>query len=116
MAYADPDRQREYAAAHYRANKARYINRARAWDSRNRAAVDRWLAAYLAAHHCVDCGECDPIVLEFDHRDAALKQFNVADARHDKLTLRRIQQEVAKCDVRCANCHRRATHRRRVVK
>lgn len=75
---------------------------------RNRA----WLDEYLAGHPCSDCGEADPIVLEFDHRGDDVKVANVADMV-SKRSLSAIQVEVAKCDVRCANCHRRVTHRRR---
>ena len=60
---------------------------------------------YLKTHPCVDCGEDDPIVLEFDHlRD---KVANISAMRGHpwwKMLL-----EIAKCEVVCANCHRRRT-------
>lgn len=60
---------------------------------------------YLEKHPCVDCGETDPIVLEFDHvKD---KKYNVANMM--KLSWETISAEVSKCVVRCANCHRRKT-------
>lgn len=53
---------------------------------------------------CLDCGERNPIVLEFDHlRD---KTHNVADLIKDGYSTDRIQEEIDKCEIVCANCHR----------
>jgi hypothetical protein len=67
----------------------------------------------LATHPCVDCGESDPVVLEFDHRDPAAKSFSIGDALGKTWQWEKIAAEIAKCDVRCANCHRRRTARQR---
>lgn len=69
--------------------------------ARNRAYV----AEYLSIHPCVDCGEADPVVLEFDHRDPRTKRENVGRLIHTS-TLTAVQTEIDKCDVRCGNCHR----------
>lgn len=68
-----------------------------------------FLITYLRAHPCVDCGETDIVVLEFDHlRDkrAAISQMI------GNQELRTIKAEIEKCDVVCANCHRRRTAQR----
>lgn len=63
------------------------------------------------SHPCVDCGEADPRCLDFDHRDHATKSFNISDYTSSKrsIALSRLEAEIAKCDVRCANCHRKKT-------
>ena len=67
---------------------------------------------YLLVHPCVDCGESDPIVLEFDHV-RGIKSANVSALVNSHGDLNKIQAEIAKCDVVCRNCHmRRETHRR----
>ena len=70
----------------------------------------RYLIEYFAAHPCIDCGETDPIVLEFDHlRD---KRFDIGAALAYR-NWQSILDEIEKCEVVCANCHRRRTARRR---
>jgi hypothetical protein len=64
---------------------------------------------YLREHPCVDCGEVDIAVLEFDHRDRATKELPVAALIVQGYKLERVMAEIEKCDVRCANCHRRRT-------
>lgn len=64
--------------------------------------------AYAAQHGCIDCGEKDPIVLEYDHVDgskiAAISRLVSQNASIDV-----IRAEIEKCEIRCANCHRRRT-------
>lgn len=74
-------------------------------ELRNRKFV--W--AYLHEHSCVTCGEGDPIVLEFDHIDKKTKTRNISDFIRSSWSIKRIQQEMAKCQVMCGNCHRRKT-------
>lgn len=68
----------------------------------------RLLFDYLVAHPCVDCGEPDPVVLDFDHV-AGRKIANVSELVFRHKTWEVISAEIAKCEVVCANCHRRRT-------
>jgi hypothetical protein len=68
---------------------------------------------YLTEHPCVDCGESDPVVLEFDHKATEVKRLAVAQMVERRYAWEAIAAEIAKCDVRCANCHRRKTSRQR---
>jgi hypothetical protein len=71
-----------YKQEHYALNRARYIDAA--VRRRSALAADRaeYLIAYFATHPCVDCGESDPVVLEFDHRGD--KSFNIAKGLRDR--------------------------------
>lgn len=91
--------EREVARIH-RNQRARIVE--------NRAQVD----AYLATHACVDCGEGDIRLLEFDHVRGE-KLGDVSTMVNTGRSWRMIETEIAKCEVRCANCHRRVTHERR---
>src|SRR5205085_5907081 len=99
--YCRPCRK-AYKKEHYAANKQRYIDRAGARKKRVSERNAVLLIEYFAEHPCVDCGESDPLVLEFDHRGEKL--FTIARALRDK-DWGAILPEIAKCDVRCANCH-----------
>jgi hypothetical protein len=95
-----------YKQEHYAVNRERYIEAA----VRRRAALAAERAAYLveyfATRPCVDCGETDPVVLEFDHLGD--KSFNIAKGLRDR-SWDALIDEIAKCDVVCANCDRRRT-------
>lgn len=66
-----------------------------------------WLNAYKVERGCCDCGyNADPIALAFDHRDPTVKLFMLSETyRIAKMRWERVLEEVAKCDVRCHNCH-----------
>lgn len=56
---------------------------------------------------CVDCSESDPIVLEFDHLDN--KVINISTLLSQGGSRKALISEINKCQIRCANCHRRKT-------
>jgi hypothetical protein len=69
----------------------------------------RWVYAYLLEHPCIDCGEADPMCLDFDHVDRSTKKTRVSTLVQRYCRLETIKEEIEKCEVRCANCHRRKT-------
>jgi hypothetical protein len=69
------------------------------------------LLAHLLANPCVDCGEDDVRVLEFDHREGCDKRADVTRLLASQ-PWSVVEAEIAKCDVRCASCHRRRTAER----
>lgn len=96
-------------AAYHRANWERHMAQIRARTKRRRAATRAWVIEYLRGHPCVDCGESDIVVLEFDHlRD---KRANVSVLVQNG-ELWQVRAEIEKCEVVCANCHRRRTAHR----
>jgi hypothetical protein len=107
--YCRPCR-REYGREHYAANKERYITQTRVRNDRYFRERVEFLLNYFKTHPCMDCGETDPVVLDFDHlRD---KDFDIASGIHYR-AWDKVLAEIEKCEVVCANCHRRRTARRR---
>ena len=58
---------------------------------------------YLSSHACVDCGNSNPLVLEFDHVRGQKRKAVSMMMSYSRKTL---EAEMAKCEIRCANCHR----------
>lgn len=103
------DRQRIAARKHYEANKEKMKARIKVRKIQHKAKLRSLVCRYLLDNPCVDCGESDPVVLEFDHLDPALKSFNIGQGISAGLSEAKIVSEIRKCEVRCANCHRRKT-------
>lgn len=79
-------------------------------QKRHRLKVRAKLFDFLSTQSCIDCGERDPVVLEFDHRDQKKKFKIVAKMLSGHYSWQSVKREIEKCDIRCANCHRRKTY------
>lgn len=75
---------------------------------RRRTKARQFIREYLSTHPCVDCKESRWQVLEFDHVRGK-KLHNIATMVISGRTIIRLQKEIEKCEVRCANCHRLKT-------
>jgi hypothetical protein len=101
--------RKAHGREHYLANRQRYIDRAQAQKQKLGLERTTYLLEYFVTHPCLDCGETDPIVLEFDHlRD---KSFDIS-SELSRRNWQSILDEIEKCEVVCANCHRRRTAQR----
>jgi hypothetical protein len=79
-------------------------------QKRHRVRIRARVLEFLSQTACVDCGEDDPIVLEFDHVDPRAKSKGVAKFLSGHYSWESVLSEIKKCEVRCANCHRRKTY------
>lgn len=78
-----------------------------AFDRRLRERIRNYILGYLLNHPCVDCGNSDVGILQFDHVRGK-KKFSIGYSGLRSLDA--IAEEIEKCDVRCANCHFRRHH------
>jgi hypothetical protein len=98
-----------YRREHYALNRVEYIARN---DHLLRVRGKEWLRRlwkYLAERPCVDCGECDPVVLDCDHVERTYKRNSVSFFARSGYPWKTVLAELEKCQVRCANCHHRRT-------
>ena len=103
------DCRREKLRQHYKDNKTYYVDKARRRSLVVIAKNRQLVIDYLKINPCIDCGNDDVEVLQFDHRNPADKIDNVnAMISHPTS---RLLKEINKCDVRCANCHTKKTRR-----
>lgn len=80
-------------------------------DLRNRNY--KFVMEFLKNNPCVDCGETDLLVLEFDHLNGPQRKENrVMSKASCGASLETLVEEMSKCEVRCANCHKRITYQR----
>ena len=107
MPYKDPARRYQLHQRWRGQNRERDRYHTRVHKQRRQTL----LAEIKLARGCVDCGyNTHPDALDFDHIDPAAKSFTIS---HASVSLERLMLEVAKCEVRCANCHRIKTAERR---
>lgn len=99
----------EYHRSWYAKNAENRKSQVSTWNKANHRTKKDKVLAYLMDHPCVDCGETDPVVLEFDHVDPSTKTGTVSNLIRQHQPWSRVEAEILKCDVRCANCHRRRT-------
>ncbi len=66
----------------------------------------KFIIECLLKHPCLDCGESNPLYLDFDHVRGE-KMWNLSEMT--KHSLETVESEIAKCEIRCMKCHRRKT-------
>lgn len=101
--YNDPEQRREYDRQRYQ--KVKDIRRE---QTKQRQEQQRELLRQLKMTlSCIRCGFTGhPAAIQFHHREASEKSFNIADVvSRGNHSWKRVLEEIKKCDVLCANCH-----------
>jgi hypothetical protein len=100
--------QRTYNREHYEKRPDYYKDKAK----KRLCELIEWVNAKKDVP-CADCGRrWPPVAMDFDHRDGEKKAKEVSLLVRDGVTKRRLEREIAKCDVVCACCHRLRTEKR----
>ena len=103
--------QRAYVREHY-ARQPEYYKAKALESTRERRDSIRQMIRSAKDRPCADCGKSYPYyVMDFDHI-VGKKRFDVGRGLSNR-TVADIEEEIAKCEVVCANCHREREHLRR---
>ena len=102
--------KKRYQRDWYKRNQKQHRKNANAWRDKRREELYRVVFDYLSSHPCLDCGETDPVLLDFDHVDGT-KEAAISRMITDCRPVATVMREIEKCEVRCANCHRIRTAR-----
>lgn len=100
----------KYHRKHYQKNRKRYIRMARArklaWVKETQERINR-----LKDRPCADCGhKFHPVAMDFDHVNGK----KVQSISYMLIgSWKRLEAELAKCELVCSNCHRVRTWMRR---
>lgn len=106
------DCQKILSKKHYREKIGQYRERDQIRRKIYRDDVLPKLYDYLLNNPCVQCGENEPIFLDFDHIDGTKnKIWCISGMITGKLSWSRILEEIHKCQVLCVKCHRLKTYK-----
>lgn len=109
----DVETRRAYSRNWYakqKTNGSDYLKRKLRLQKDNRHRTKTWLHGLKHELGCSLCLEREPYCLEFHHVVADSKKSNVADMITNNNSRKEILNEIAKCTLLCANCHRKVTH------
>ena len=93
--------KKTYNKKHYQDNKNAYKSRA----AQRRIDIRRWMLSVKETLCCNRCPENHIACLQFHHIDPSQKEMGIAQMVNQCWSVGKIQSEMDKCEVLCANCH-----------
>lgn len=101
--------QREYQRNWYQRHKEKILEK----NKERQKRILEWYREYKTNLGCADCGERHPACLEFHHKDRSDKSYTIARVISRASSVKAIMKEIDKCELLCANCHRKRHWRER---
>jgi len=102
MPYKDPEKRKAFRRKWYAKNK----KSEKAHVKRRKLEIRKWFQKYKSSLKCSKCGENHIATIDFHHR-IENKEKGVSIMVADGYSIKKIKEEIEKCDVLCANCHRK---------
>lgn len=87
------------------------LSKERPIASKQRGEFARKIKSDMLAYKGKECKDCRISSLpdccyDFDHLDSTQKSFGISEGIFSGKSLEELKQEIDKCEVVCANCHR----------
>jgi len=95
--------QAAYKKEWYKTHKQQVLDR----NSRNKNRIRNYVRNLKIQGTCNRCSESDPSCLVFHHTEPDQKEINISRLARDGCSLSRLKEELEKCELLCANCHRK---------
>lgn len=110
MPYADSEKRKEYHRTYYKAYYHRRKDIYKKSRAKSKLANTTMINEYKSLRGCESCGyNANPVALDLHHvEDDKAMNVSAMSARHYKQD--RVLEEMKKCIVLCANCHRILHH------
>jgi len=110
MAYKNIEDSRAAIRRHYYANRQYYVDKA----MRRKRDIKELVKIIKEVIPCLDCGNRYPYyVMDFDH--VSEKKGTINDFI-ENCSIKRLEEEIANCELVCSNCHRHRTYQRMAEK
>lgn len=103
MPFKDPIYRRKYRRRWY----AKHKESEKAHVLRRKLLIKQWLKDYKKNLSCSKCDEDHPATLEFHHIKRHEKEKSIGNMTGDGFSIKKILEEIKKCEVLCANCHKK---------
>ncbi|MBT6690033.1 hypothetical protein HN903_04310 [archaeon] len=110
MPYKDAEKRKECRRRWYAENK----ESEKAHIRKRKLEIKKWFLGYKAKLKCMKCGEKHVATIDF-HHNIGDKENGISKMVADGYSIERILRELKKCEVLCANCHRKVHFRKSKV-
>jgi hypothetical protein len=113
MPSKDIEKRRAAVRKHYYANREYYIKK----SYKKRNELREWVYNLKKETPCMDCKKSFPYyVMDFDHIKEQGYKINTISRLINTGSIRQVKEEIEKCELVCANCHRIRTFSRLIDK
>lgn len=96
---------KEYHKKYYQENREKLLKQSKEYSREYYQKKKAFVINYKVNKGCIVCGIKHPAVLEFHHRDPNKKEIMVSLLMRGNYSIKKIKNEIKKCDVICRNCH-----------
>ena len=96
------DCRKDYSRKHYGIRTDYYKNKV----NRNKEKIKDIILQYKQGKKCSRCNFSNPLALDFHHKNPKDKEFSISKAYIKGIGIEKLEKEIAKCEILCANCHR----------